>query len=229
LKKLITGFLLGSIFFSGVSVAASKIDVSFLPLTIYLDGEKKELPKGQEGFIYNGTTYVPLRFIGEGMGKEVEFYKGKTSSIYIGKKSGGTEYLLEQANASSKSIINSSVISSGFESNKDDKFTSGYIIGENLTDSSGWLKNEYTLKNEYERFEAVVVPHKNWAGKSKNSNIGNLKIYADGQLVFTSGNIASDLKSPIEVKINLTGISKLKIDCVGTDLGLVNAKLVKAN
>ncbi|MBP1934761.1 stalk domain-containing protein [Ammoniphilus resinae] len=227
MKKILTGFLLGSIFFSGISFAASKIDVSFLPLSFYIDGEKKELSQGQQGFIYNGTTYVPLRFIGESLGKEVEFYKGKTNTIYIGKKSGGSEYQLEKVNPTSKNLINSSQIGSSFESNQGGKFNSGYIIGQNLTDSFGWIKNEYTLNNEYERFEAIVVPHKNWSGKNKNDNVGNLKIYADGKLVFSTGNISSDLKEPIEVKVSLTGVSKLKIDCVGADLGLLEAKLVK--
>jgi len=230
MKKIITGFLLGSIFFSGVSFAASKIDVTFLPLTVYMDGVKNDLPQGQQGLIYNGTTYVPLRFIGESMGKDVEYYKGKTSSIYIGEKPNGTENLLEKVNPSNKSVINTKEVSPStqFESNQDEKYSSGFIIGENLVDSSGWIKNEYTLNKEYERFEAMVIPHKNWVGKSKNSNIGNLKVYADGKLVFSTGNITSDLKSPIEVKVSLTGVSKLRIDCVGSDLGLVDAKLVKA-
>jgi hypothetical protein len=49
------------------------------------DGEQKIPPKNQEGFVYQGTTYVPLRFVAESLGKEVEWDQ-ETLSIYVGKK-----------------------------------------------------------------------------------------------------------------------------------------------
>lgn len=36
------------------------------------------------GFVYEGTTYVPLRFMAESLGKEVA-WDGKTSSIFVGR------------------------------------------------------------------------------------------------------------------------------------------------
>lgn len=37
-----------------------------------------------EVFIYNGTTYLPVRAVGEAVGKAVQ-WESKTSSVYIGQ------------------------------------------------------------------------------------------------------------------------------------------------
>jgi hypothetical protein len=46
---------------------------------------RKSLRKNQEGFVYKGTTYVPLRFVAESLGKKVEWDQERLS-IYVGKK-----------------------------------------------------------------------------------------------------------------------------------------------
>jgi hypothetical protein len=75
----------GWLFFPGICYAATSIQVHFMPLTFYFDGVKKELPSGQKAFIYNGSTYVPLRFMAKSLGKEVS-YNSKTNSIIVGAK-----------------------------------------------------------------------------------------------------------------------------------------------
>ena len=50
---------------------------------IIIDGaDKSDAPEDSKPFIYNGRTYVPLRYIGESMGKQV-LWDGDTSTIYI--------------------------------------------------------------------------------------------------------------------------------------------------
>lgn len=63
----------------------AQISVSLLPLKFFFNGQEKVLPEGQQGFIYNGTTYVPLRFVGEALDKKVS-YQGKDYSIYVDDK-----------------------------------------------------------------------------------------------------------------------------------------------
>ena len=59
------------------------ISVVFDDYHIYIDGaDKSDIPDGKSAFIYDGTTYVPLRYIGESMGKQVT-WDGNTKSIYI--------------------------------------------------------------------------------------------------------------------------------------------------
>ena len=80
------GFLCGSVFFSGLSYAATGgITVDFRSIYYYFDGVNKQPPKDAQGFVYNNTTYVPLRFVGESLGKSV-LWGNATSSVYIGTK-----------------------------------------------------------------------------------------------------------------------------------------------
>lgn len=82
------GFVCGALFFSGLTYAATdaaRIDVYFRKLQYYFDGESKQPPKDLQGFIYKDTTYVPLRFLSESLGKPVS-WDDATSSIYVGDK-----------------------------------------------------------------------------------------------------------------------------------------------
>jgi hypothetical protein len=82
------GFVCGALFFSGLTYAATDavgIDVYFRKLQYYFDGESKQPPKDLQGFIYKDTTYVPLRFLSESLGKPVG-WDDATSSIYVGDK-----------------------------------------------------------------------------------------------------------------------------------------------
>ncbi|MBD3917583.1 peptidylprolyl isomerase [Paenibacillus sp. PR3] len=84
LKHVIVSFCAGALFFSGVSYAAdpSKIEAVVKPLKFFFDGVEKKLPDKQTSIMYNGTTYVPLRFAAEAFGQGVR-YDGAKSSVYF--------------------------------------------------------------------------------------------------------------------------------------------------
>ncbi|MCL2152181.1 MAG: right-handed parallel beta-helix repeat-containing protein [Oscillospiraceae bacterium] len=67
---------------------SQKIDVAYRDIKIYVDGEII-IPKDATGeivepFIYNGTTFLPVRAVSEALGKTVE-WDGPTNSVYIGE------------------------------------------------------------------------------------------------------------------------------------------------
>lgn len=70
-KGLVIGALLGSAI-TGTAAYASgtQIEVLFRPLTFLFDGVEKKPSEGA-AFLYDGSTYVPLRFVSESLGKEV--------------------------------------------------------------------------------------------------------------------------------------------------------------
>lgn len=70
------------------------IQVTFLPIKYIFDGVEKKPPEGQEGFVYNGTVYVPLRFVGEALGKEVH-WDGKSYTVFVGAKPRTVKWLDE--------------------------------------------------------------------------------------------------------------------------------------
>ena len=93
LKGFFSGFVCALCLLIGVGAvgAASKwVNIKVLQggITIYVD-EKLTKPLDVNGnviepFVYNGTTYLPVRGIASALGKDVS-WDGETSSVYIGK------------------------------------------------------------------------------------------------------------------------------------------------
>ncbi|SFL31402.1 foldase protein PrsA [Paenibacillus sp. 1_12] len=86
-KGLVLGLSLGVMLTGSIAYASgTQIEVYFKNIKYMFDGHGKS-PTAEQGesFIYNGTTYVPLRFVSEALGKEVQ-YDGDTETIWVGKK-----------------------------------------------------------------------------------------------------------------------------------------------
>ncbi|NOU89782.1 peptidylprolyl isomerase [Paenibacillus sp. LMG 31460] len=82
-KGLIVGLTIGSVLSGTVAFAAnSQIEVAFRSLKYMFDGVEKA-PSEAKGFIYEGSTYVPLRFVSEALGKKVAWDE-ENETIWIG-------------------------------------------------------------------------------------------------------------------------------------------------
>lgn len=71
-----------------------QITATYKDIKLYVDG-KEVVPKDAGGnvvepFVSNGTTYLPVRAVGEAFGKEVT-WDGTNNSVYIGKAPGEVE------------------------------------------------------------------------------------------------------------------------------------------
>jgi transglutaminase-like putative cysteine protease len=91
LLSLAAGLLLGAVIFGGVTAGAANltqnIAATYRDIKIYID-RTLIAPKDANGavvepFIFNGTTYLPVRAVAEALGKEVS-WDGGTNSVYIG-------------------------------------------------------------------------------------------------------------------------------------------------
>jgi len=83
-KQLIIGVLIGLITFGSIS-SLSKSENLSIPITyenikITIDG--KESTSNVEPFIYNGSTFVPVRFVSEALGAKVDWIKS-TNTVEI--------------------------------------------------------------------------------------------------------------------------------------------------
>ena len=97
IKSFVLGIIVGVIVAGtiGVTFAApveKAITALYNDIKIYIDGVKIE-PKDANGnmvepFIYEGTTYLPVRAVGEAFGKQVR-WDGNTQSVYIGQSNDG--------------------------------------------------------------------------------------------------------------------------------------------
>jgi len=222
-RDVLIGVIVGGLLMSGVVFAANQtIQVNFMDLKYFFDGVQKSPPKEQQGFVYKGTTYVPLRFVGESLGKQVG-WDGKTQSIYIGKQKEGTETYLEKVKPISSSTSTYWKIIDTFTSNTGERYLNGY---HNNAYSEAKFHNEYYTNGKYKKFTALIVPSEHW-NNDKSSDIGSFEFMVDGKTVHKTGVIPSNIYKPIEIEIDLEGALTFEIKGKGGDLGIVEAKFIE--
>jgi hypothetical protein len=89
-KQFLAGLIVGAMLFSTVTVFAGTqaIEAFFNNIKLSVDGKVVELKDATgnpvEPFIYNGTTYLPVRAIAEALGMEVKFNE-TTNTVELAK------------------------------------------------------------------------------------------------------------------------------------------------
>ena len=131
-------------------VGVRDINISYRDISVFLDGEKLELMtadgKSAEPFIYEGTTYLPLRAVAEATNAQVE-WDADINSIYLTSEDAPAEEVKEQ---SSYDVHNISDWTAREAKNY------GYTI-----DSESMAEDGYVLLLEYNGEETdVLVPSK---------------------------------------------------------------------
>ena len=171
---------------SGVNLY--KDDVRFTPM----DANGKTV----EAFIYDGTTYLPVRAVANLFDTAIA-WEGSTQSVYIGKH-----------DSDEPSIMLLNLKDTGGES---------IDSGKSITDNRGnrWnnaismvysdLSRTYNLNGKYRKMTGVLVhsgPDPYWTGS------GSLEIIGDGkQLLYKE---ISETSDPIPFSIDLTGVLELQ-------------------
>lgn len=161
-----------------------------------------------EPFIYNGTTYLPVRAVSDALGQQVE-WDGKTSTVYIGKKPEGTATPLTSIPyARLKSDTNLSI----------DKFndTAFNVAGKKYfkgisfsTANYGGNKAEivYNTNSMYKKLTGIFGIDD--YGKNYGNRVASLTIIGDGKELF-----ATDPTHPgdiVNVNVDITNINQLTI------------------
>ncbi|MFK7696938.1 stalk domain-containing protein [Paenibacillus sp. HJGM_3] len=88
-KKIsfLSTFTIGSLLLSGIHVTATQqsvaISVYYPSMHFVFDSQELTPPEDQRGFIYEGSTYVPLRFISYALNKGVEWDQ-ETYTVSVG-------------------------------------------------------------------------------------------------------------------------------------------------
>lgn len=87
-KSFTSGVVVTVLIMAGGSTAMAKISkmdipVSFNNIKVVVDG--KELKTDKEPFVYEGTTYLPVRTVAEAVGKEVA-WDSSTQTVTLGAK-----------------------------------------------------------------------------------------------------------------------------------------------
>ncbi|WP_281887723.1 NPCBM/NEW2 domain-containing protein [Paenibacillus sp. YYML68] len=236
LKGFVVGFTCCALFTTGVAYAAggTQIEVFYKNLKYMIDGTEKRPSEGQ-GFIYDGTTYVPLRFIGEALGKEVS-WDASTETIWVGKKEGAFKNLTEIDYARMDGVAKTKLSFNEWKYPAGLKFK---IAGHEFYNGLGIVLDEYyfyedsvgsidyNLNGEYVKLSGKIGVDDN---TKSSDNTGTVVIIGDGKELYRKSNLRGG-DNPAPVEVDLKGVLKLQIkfeaqDNKSRDEGKINIGFV---
>lgn len=185
------------------SSLTKSIDVIYNDIKIYIDDKKINPtdPNGNvvEPFIYNGTTYLPVRVVADAFGKPVT-WDGKTSSIYLGKHESATPSTMIQ-NLDYFTDNGNYWIWTSPKDNTGKTYTQG-LVAHYRTAEREWL-----LNGQYSKMTGTFIMNYD---KRSTDYEGKLVVYGDDNVIYSSEELKKG-ELPIDFSIDLTGILKLKI------------------
>ncbi len=228
LQGLISGVLIGAMMTSGVifaKQASETINVIYDNIKILIDGKEYQPTDANgnvvEPFIYNGTTYLPVRAIATAFDKEVD-WEAQTSTVTLGSKNYDWLDQMGYVDYEYSAIGNSfSALPENTKMSDDTKFNRGIMfeLYDYLGNTGGTTENKdgsfgcnesisYLLNGQYKSFRGTIS-HK----ESGNTRVGNsvIKIYGDGKLLYTSPAVSYGMKST-NFDISVESVKLLKID-----------------
>lgn len=181
----------------------------FTGVTLYLN-DKEFKPTDANGnpveaFIYNGTTYLPVRAVSQALETQVQ-WEGKSKSVYIGKHTGDKPAVwLDELDYFTSS-------GPSFEFYNEDKDNLGEPHNHALTRNGFVIQasRTYMLNGQYSAISGTFYQrYKYRSDDGKNT----LKIYGDGELLY-SATVSGGIE-PIPFSVDLTGVLKLEIKIEG--------------
>lgn len=202
------GFLVGTLFFSGVAWGATnKIEVSFDPVRFIVDKVDKTPSGGKfnnngssvpSSIIYSGTTYVPIKLVGDMIGKPVA-WDGKTKSVLFGDSVVEGDYLTDKApvDVADKSMVNS-------EMKLDNQtYKNGLYVNIYYRNKT---KQSYNLNGQYNSLNF------NYASldKASDGSSASMVIYGDGKELWSSTAVKGVPVQSTTIPVN--GVLKLDIE-----------------
>lgn len=190
------------------ALAAAGRNITVYPgVSIYMDDTKLNPTDANgnpvEAFIYNGTTYLPVRAVSEALGQVVQ-WDGRTNSVYIGKHASDTP----------AAWLSQMEYFSGTES---DRFYTAATEKDNLGDTHAYcitrgFDRTYVLNGQYSRISGTLYQTYNERSNSIDFEDQGIYIYGDGKLLFskTYAEYETGIK-PVSFNVDLTGVLELRV------------------
>ncbi len=225
LQGVLIGVVVGALLTSGIVFAeeiSKTINAVYMNVKLVVDGVQIE-PKDANGnyvepFIYNGTTYLPVRAVGEAFGKEVT-WDGDNATVYVG---GQVDKPAKDIFLFDKPYIECSNASE-------------FLAGKNKGDYQNYIgmrinprdRDDNTVNNNrYSAADIVVYPLNGLAKKVKgtfmppddgDSPEAQVRFYNEsGKLLYQSP-IMNSATATIDFEFDVTGCISLKVEFMITN------------
>lgn len=200
LAGLLVAMLASSVVTPALGALAAKTIQVYTGVDVYVNDVKVD-PKDANGnpvevFVYNGTTYLPIRAIGNALGMPVQ-WEGKTNSAYVGKHQGDKPAVwLKDLDYFTGSKIKAST--------KTDNL--GQVHDQSVFYDDRYSGNAYLLNGQYTAISGTLFQIYE---KRSNSEEATLQIYGDGKLLYQAK--MSCGVQPIDFFVDITGVLELKV------------------
>lgn len=209
-RKKITKLIVAAICLVAFSASAAfasnvarTITVYYQDIKMYVDGQR--VNTSSEPFIYNGSTYLPVRAISEALGEEV-YWDGNTKSVYIGERPGTTQYLMDvcppyQVDVNIKEYYPENgkyFLMAG------DKYTNG------ITGCCASYNAYFNTNSQFNTLKLTYGPVDNYSFYDK---VGTLSFIADGKEIASFEVREGDM--PKSTSLSIKGVNQLIIRFTG--------------
>lgn len=207
LKSMMLGCVIGAVAMGAMPVmgydGTRTIQAVFKNIKICVDGAemtpRDTAGKEVEPFIYNGTTYLPVRAVGEAVGKEVT-YDGSTNTVYLGK-SGVKSYLGQQIEAYQKDDCSEGSFKMG---------------GKTYTNCLKLYNSSYAGSYAYYNLNSLYTSISGIYGMTDGTDEdceSVISFYGDGRLIDSITVRGGQL--PKNFAVNVSDVAQLKIEATG--------------
>lgn len=214
-KDFLGGLVFALILVTTINVFASgpikkQIDVLYNDIKLVVKGKTVTFGKDSNGkqiepFIYNGTTYLPVRAVGEALGEKID-WDGATQTVYVGEKPGEVNYLTETITPYNKRNIDIHILNDPAKiSIAGKEYNTGY--GQYDYNSSIL---RFNLNSQYKDLSFDYGPYKYF-----KKDPGVLNIYLDDKLYESF--IVEQNDDVKQVSINVSGVNQLRIEIENAD------------
>lgn len=196
---------------SAVTNLVKKNITVFTGVTVYLDKQQLDMRdangKEVEAFIYNGTTYLPVRAVSKAIGKPIT-WDGKEGSLYIGENNSDEPlvYLndLDYFNMQAKLKMSKSTVVK-------DNLGNSYNISMKAQQGNKTQWIEYIIDGQYSKFKGrLIVPYE----LRTTTYTGYIQVFGDDKLLYTSPTMTGGVE-PVDFEVDITGVLKLKLEFNG--------------
>lgn len=219
-QGLIAGLLISTLMTGGVVFAKQgweTISVAFDSIKIMIDG-KEYLPTDADGnavepFIYEGTTYLPVRAIANAFNKDVD-WEAQTSTVTLGSKNydwldqmGYVDYEVSHNQSRMTAIAKGTKDNTGVMHDRGlcFKLHEEYYELNNDGIARSYQTVEYLLNGNYSSFTGDII---SFAEDGAQPAI--LKFYGDGKLIYTSPVISNGTQiTPFRIDVSKYKILKI--------------------
>lgn len=235
-KEFLMGIVFTLVLVSAVNVFASgpikkQIDVVYNNIKLVVDGKPVSFGKDSAGnriepLIHNGTTYLPIRSVGEAIGKRVD-WDGTTQTVYLGEKPGEISFMTETIkpyNYSGHGFRIYELKSSDKLSIAGKEYTTGYLAQHSNSVSAGsratlgTASAKFNLDSKYKTLTFDLGPSTKYSSTDAKFNL-----YLDDKLYETYE--VSENGSIKNIVINVQGVNQLRFEfssVAGTGIGIGN-------